>query len=301
MNDAIRSIVAGVGRTDELDSHFQASARLAGALGVPLHAVHAYRLPDPIYSPYPEIGAYAPDVMQAAVEAAGRRLEAQIETVAGGAQILPRTVAGPADMAVVEVAEEVGAGLIIVGATERGAVSRTLLGTTAGRVVRNASVPVLVDSGSRTGPARRVLITTDLSEHSEAVYRRALPVIEALSEGAEAEIRVLLVAGDDLTVTEKTRDATFELISEREIRPFLERADPGAAGRQIRVRMGDAATEIAAEAEEWGADLLVLGTHGRGGMTRLLIGSVAEAVVRRPPCDVLVIPNDAVELRNEAA
>ena len=299
MNDAIRSIVTGVGRTDELDSHFEASVRMARALGVPLHAVHAHRMPDPIYSPYPEIGAYAPEVMQAAVDAAGRRLEAQIRAVAGGAEVRPRTVAGPADMALTAVAEEVGAGLIIVGATERGAVSRTLLGTTAGRVVRNATVPVLVDGGGRTGPARRVLFTTDLSDHSQAVYRRALPVIQALSEDAGAEIRVLLVVGDDLTVTENTRAATFDLISEREVRPFLQRADAEAAGRQIRLRMGDAATEIAAEAEEWDADLLVLGTHGRGGMTRLLIGSVAEAVVRQPPCDVLVIPNAAVDAGNE--
>ena len=59
--------------------------------------------------------------------------------------------------------------------------------------------------------------------------------------------------------------------------------------------MGEHTSEILAEAEEWGADILVLGTQGRGGLSRFLIGSVAESVVRRAPCDVLVIPAAAFE------
>jgi nucleotide-binding universal stress UspA family protein len=52
--------------------------------------------------------------------------------------------------------------------------------------------------------------------------------------------------------------------------------------------MGDPASEIVRIAEDDAAEMIVLGTHGRTGVTRLLMGSVAEAVVRRAPCPVLV-------------
>jgi universal stress protein A len=61
-----------------------------------------------------------------------------------------------------------------------------------------------------------------------------------------------------------------------------------------RLITGDPATAIARVAEEEGAELIVMGTHGRTGLLRLLMGSVAEAVVRRAPCPVLTLkqPHD---------
>jgi nucleotide-binding universal stress UspA family protein len=64
-------------------------------------------------------------------------------------------------------------------------------------------------------------------------------------------------------------------------------SDP-SVGFTHRLTMGDPAGEIVRIAEEEQATMIVLGTHGRTGMTRLLMGSVAEAVVRRAPCPVLV-------------
>ena len=57
-----------------------------------------------------------------------------------------------------------------------------------------------------------------------------------------------------------------------------------------RVRVGEPAEEIVAEAEEWKPDLLVVGTHARGWGARLLLGSVAEAALRDAPCNVLAVP-----------
>jgi nucleotide-binding universal stress UspA family protein len=62
---------------------------------------------------------------------------------------------------------------------------------------------------------------------------------------------------------------------------------PADAARFIRV--GHAAEVIRGVAEEWPADLIVIGSHGRGGLGRVLLGSVAEAVLRHAPCPVLVI------------
>jgi len=87
---------------------------------------------------------------------------------------------------------------------------------------------------------------------------------------------------------------------EETMRALLERAQAvadrtltklGAAGLALesRVRRGDPSHEIVEEAKSWGADLIVVGSHGRTGMQRLLLGSVAEQVVRHAPCSVEVV------------
>jgi nucleotide-binding universal stress UspA family protein len=65
----------------------------------------------------------------------------------------------------------------------------------------------------------------------------------------------------------------------------------GRAGLSVdtAVRQGDPRTLIVDEAKEWDADLIVMGSHGRTGLTRLLLGSVAQAVVAHAPCSVEVV------------
>jgi nucleotide-binding universal stress UspA family protein len=55
------------------------------------------------------------------------------------------------------------------------------------------------------------------------------------------------------------------------------------------IHVGKTATEIVKAAKDWSADLIVIGSHGRGGVDRLLLGSVAEAVMRHAACPVLVV------------
>jgi nucleotide-binding universal stress UspA family protein len=58
------------------------------------------------------------------------------------------------------------------------------------------------------------------------------------------------------------------------------------------IPVGKPPAEIVKEAKEWPADLIVIGSHGRRGIQRFLLGSVAEAVVRHAPCPVLVVPGE---------
>lgn len=71
----------------------------------------------------------------------------------------------------------------------------------------------------------------------------------------------------------------------------LQAIQPARAGLAVehRLEYGDPAAVILKVAEEIGADLIVLGTHGRTGLRRLLMGSVAEQVVRKAPCPVLTL------------
>ncbi len=137
-------------------------------------------------------------------------------------------------------------------------------------------------------PIKTIVHPTDFSEHSGYAFRVAC----ALARDYEAR----LVVAHAITLQmygnpETGRLNADPLVVEAGVRARLEalRARAPSVGFAYRVCWGDAATEIVARAEEVKADLIVMGTHGRTGVGRLLLGSVAEAVLRRAPCPVLTL------------
>ena len=80
--------------------------------------------------------------------------------------------------------------------------------------------------------------------------------------------------------------------AEEEMRRFLEPLREARLTHEIEIREGDPWREITAVAEEMAADLVVLGTHGRGGLDHYILGSVAEKVIRRVPCPVLSVAHE---------
>lgn len=125
---------------------------------------------------------------------------------------------------------------------------------------------------------KKVLYPTDFSSYSTHAYFHAV----GLAETFGAELTVLFAytpAADD---PPRGRDFWREQL--HELRP---------SNKALRVSHvfveGDAAAEIVRHADEAGSDVIVLGTHGRTGADRLLMGSVAERVMRDAPCSVLVV------------
>jgi nucleotide-binding universal stress UspA family protein len=155
-------------------------------------------------------------------------------------------------------------------------------------VLRGADTPVLVVRGPLPDRPLRVLLTTDLSHHGAHAHARGASLTRLLGAPFQPETRTLFVDPVHLPDEPWSRPQQ-EADARRELCEFLEVEAPTVESTP-RVRRGDPATEIIREAHEWGADLLVLGTHGRRGALRLFLGSVAETVVRRLPCAVLVIP-----------
>lgn len=297
MDRRIRTIVLGVAEVDEQDPQLAPAIKLAEEQDAALHVVYAYHLPDPVLYPYPEMEAFSPETIRGIEQRTQAQLEAQVRRVSSDDRITCQVVPVPADAAILEVAEKVGADLVIVGATRRGKLARAILGTTAQRVVRAARTPVLVARRPDYGLPRRVLFTTDLSEHSASVYERGRQLVATLCRGEDPELRLLLVAGFEAPPA-LPRQLVLDTAAPR-LQHFLTSLDPDAPGSRGKTRAGDPAREIVAEAAEWQADLLVVGTHGRKGPSRLLIGSVAEAVVRNALCDVLVIPAAALDAAQE--
>ncbi len=139
------------------------------------------------------------------------------------------------------------------------------------------------------GPFRSILCATDLSESSE----RALEMAAALARDGGGRLLVLHVAEPPPLVR---RGELARVLQEpggyrRELEDWLRRFRPADLEGRIdyRIEEGTPAEEILHRAEEGPCDLIVVGTHGRTGLGRLLLGSVAEQVVRRAPCPVLTV------------
>jgi nucleotide-binding universal stress UspA family protein len=195
---------------------------------------------------------------------------------------------GVAYARVVERAEEKVADLVVVGAGGESA-----LGTHADRIVRYAHSPVLV-ARPEIGSSR-LLVATDFSDPSlpavaagaDQAVRRGMKVsllhsIENPLSLAPGEMVLGLPHSallDD--VDQSLRDAARQKLLEA-LRRF------GLSGEPVVVA-GPPGPAILRHAEENEVDLIVVGTAGRTGLKRMLLGSVAETVVRQAPCSVLVV------------
>jgi nucleotide-binding universal stress UspA family protein len=190
-----------------------------------------------------------------------------------------------------DLAAELGADLIVVGATAGGRIHR-LLGSTADRLIRRATCPVLVVRGELPMPPARVLAPVDLSPLSAEAFRGAM---ERLSElpGNLPEIEALFVLTPiQRQVSPQFTPEQIDRFAQDELERFVT-AHAGDAARvdvRCKARVGTVREEILAEIEAWRPDLIALGTHGFGGFERLVIGSIATDVLREAPCSVLVVP-----------
>jgi len=142
---------------------------------------------------------------------------------------------------------------------------------------------------------RRILCPIDFSDHS----RRALDNAIAIARWYEARVTVLHVFSPAPVPAMAPGQVVFEPIILTAVdrdqlladtKAFAERDDASGVAIEAVVREGTTAGEILDQATSMKADLLVIGTHGRSGFERLLLGSVAEKVLRRASCPVMTVP-----------
>ena len=283
----IRTIVVGVESARDPDPVLSPAIELAERLHAALHVVHGYVLTDPLLDAYARAGYLGENTILNFGRDLQATLEDQLRAMTSRPEVMVRAVAGPPVSAVLEVAEEVGADLVIVGATRHGSFPMSLLGSTVRALLRRSRVPVMTMRPNVPVIPERVLAPTDLSPLSAAAYEWGMAIAGA--GGARPESRLLLVINKSL-LQMPLEQRLLDDVAQRELSDFRESVSVGGESIDVAVRKGDPAAEIVAEAEAWKADLLVLGTHGRRGMERLLVGSVAEAVVRNAPCNVVVVP-----------
>jgi nucleotide-binding universal stress UspA family protein len=136
-------------------------------------------------------------------------------------------------------------------------------------------------------PIRIILYPTDFSERAQAAFQVACAL--ARDHGARL-ILLHVVSPPVIAYGETITDLVIVASNERtqELLNQLKPADPTVPCER-QFKEGDPAAQILAVAKATQCDLIVMGTHGRTGLGRLLMGSVAEQVVRRAPCPVLTV------------
>jgi nucleotide-binding universal stress UspA family protein len=286
----LRCIVAGVGEPAGDDPTLLLAVDLARRCGAKLHLVHAFRFPQ-LYTLSPGLNMAFPEGLQAYEAEMQAALEAAVRgnpEVEDG-RVVCHALPGAPGQVLVDAADRVHADLLVVGAARPSRRHPPLLGTTAQRVLRGSGVPVLVARTALYRKPQRVLLATDLSEMSAAVHERALDVLEGLYGLAGTELRALLVLAFGLVPPPLPEDA-LSRTAYAELGRFLDARSARPAPVRPAVRIGEAPVQVMDEVADWNADLLVVGTHGRHGLPRLWLGSVAEACIRDAPCSVLAIP-----------
>ena len=140
---------------------------------------------------------------------------------------------------------------------------------------------------------KRILIATDFSEASEVAVRYG----RALADAFGASLDILHVMEDPFVYAPTSEGylppAHFFEEMEKNSRERLEQALPHADREKLNARLvtkkGSPFVEIVRYAKSENIDLIVMGTHGRGPIAHMLMGSVAEKVVRKAPCPVLTV------------
>ena len=205
--------------------------------------------------------------------------------------------------AITETAAELGCDLIVMGTHGRRGIKHLLLGSVAENVVRCVGVPVLtvrpMIDVSDFGP-NHILVTHDFSDRSTEAVRIAGAWADAL--GAELSLLHVVepVVYPDYYAINMASSDTMTRLRDRAVVALDRAADEILGARPVNttVLIGRAAETIIVEAEASEIDLVVMGTRGLSGLEQLVLGSVAEAVLRRCPVPLLTVSGeDAEEVR----
>jgi nucleotide-binding universal stress UspA family protein len=279
-------VLVGTDFTAPSDEALRQGSDFANNLGTRLIVCHVVPELDTINVLFPQLAAGNAERRQILNDKAMAAVEQQVTTILREPANVSAVVdSGTPHAGLLTRADAAGAGLIVLGP-----------GRTADRVVRHATVPTLI---ARHSPRGIVIGATDFSDPS-------MPALEAAA--AEAERR-----GSQLHLLHVVDVGTFTLAGPAAAGlPFLHGIPgiPLGAIEDLRTaaqhRLGEALTQFAIDGEaiaESGpaaqtivehadsarAELVVVGTHGRTGLSRLTLGSTAEAVIRSAPCSVLVV------------
>jgi nucleotide-binding universal stress UspA family protein len=279
------------------DVALRSAAVLANRCGSALRLVHVVeplhsyqRLSHPLTSPYTleEISQKTGVRLQALVanpELASLHVEYEVRR---GKRFVELIIAGRAWQA----------DLIVVGGTSR--TEESILGGTSEQILRKALVPVMVAKKPLRAEAKIFLVPTDFSSCAREAAEEAIMLAECFG-GRVIFLHVLdlypsytIAYAHELGVSVPIPPPSPEEI-EPDWEAFLVGLPLEKVAWEKNTEEGQAASTIVHRAEYMQADMIVIGTHGRSGLPHMLLGSVAEKVVRTASCPVLTIRPEAFQ------
>lgn len=237
----------------------------------------------------PATGA-AKRVAQVEARAAAKELQVTLAEKTG-AKVTTELVQGDAFVEIVRAARRHRAELVVLGRHSKKGRDWGL-GTTTERVVRKGSSPVLVVGPGSVRAYARPVVAVDGSDVSRTVLLLAQRVL-----GHDLPLRLVHAYHVPFTSFMATSMSEPDMRwfradcrdkARRQIAELIEDLGGKESGWAVTVREGDARAVVLHEIGERDADVVVLGTHGRTGISHFLLGSVAEWVLQNAPCDVLI-------------
>jgi nucleotide-binding universal stress UspA family protein len=283
----LRTILVPTDFSPHADLALEAALELAGRAGSRIALLHAFHVP-PEAMPY-----LTPDTLTRMRAAAQSALDERCSRArALGLVCETRWAEAPPAQAIAESAAKGSADLIAIGSHGHTGLRYALLGSVAARVARAAPCPVLtVKQRPASGWAlRRIAVAMDFSVPA----RRALACAQELARVWGPAQLVLVHARyvpPELSgvFTEGTALPDEDAATGRELEQLRSELQAAGLSADYADETGHPAEVVQRVAARVGADLIALGTHGRRGVSRVLLGSVAEHVLRSAPACVLTV------------
>lgn len=229
---------------------------------------------------------------------AQRYLEEQMDSIAElrGLHCNSAVVAGNPFDGILKAAEAHSVDLVVMGAHRKQLLRDIFVGTTIERVIRTGPRPVLMVNAEAEHSYQKVMAAVDMSEPAARAIKTAREV------GLIGNAAVSLVHGFDVFAKGKLSNAGIgkaelaryvaaeRLQAGREVVAFLAANGFGVDNWSLRLKEGRPFEAIMEAVEQIAPDLLVIGTHGRSGLIKVLLGSVTESILRSVDVDVLAVP-----------
>ncbi len=191
---------------------------------------------------------------------------------------------------IIRLARTEAADIIVLGKHGRRVIRDLFLGSTAEKIIRKADIPVLIVNRKPSGPFERPLIAVDLEDTARSTIELALrslgpevtniAVIHAYTPPYEGFVAYRQLDAYASECRTEAMSSLQRLLESEQAKVFWD----------SKVKRGDPRNVLVREIGTHHADLIVLGTHGRSGLSRAVLGSVAEYVARTATCDVLLSP-----------
>lgn len=213
--------------------------------------------------------------------------------IKGHADIQVRLVRGRVHQTIIEQAKDTHAHLIILGIHRADALIDTFRGTTVERVVRLGDRSILVVKKKPMRAYRNIVVGTDLSQPSRYALELALRLFP------HADVTVLHITSAPIARSMRRHKALADLGAQHQAQLLSMIEDVSAEmSRELEIKEfklkasmeeGETVSVILRRVDAQRPDLLVVGTHGRSGVKRSMLGSVAERLLSVAPCDVLAV------------
>jgi nucleotide-binding universal stress UspA family protein len=288
----IKKILVPTDFSEHAEHALQCAAKLAKPFGATLHVLHVIQLP--VMAANPEAPAVPVTFWTELREYARARLApVQKKLQSQGLTCEIEVIEDIPGFAISAAAERCHADLIVMGSRGLTGVKHLLLGSVAERTVRAASCPVLtVKPADGELSTRTIVVPMDFSPSAQ----RALEVAKSLAKLAGPSHLVLVhayyvpVELEQYLVTHG--DPFYERLSKgvtKDLEAILTSLQDAGISSEYVARPGVPETVILDVVKEKKAGLIAIGTHGRRGLGHLLLGSVAEKIVRTAPVPVLTV------------